>query len=130
MPYGNYYIQEKEPLAGYVRDYTRVPVTVDGTFINPKEPLAVINNCPTEILMEKIDQDGKALAGAEFGLFTEDGKLVMTTVSDDNGIIRFTHVEQGRYVVRETKAPEGYLLSTKENIFTFCRVIRVIFLRI
>ena len=118
VPYGDYYIQEKEPLPGYVRDYTRVPVTVDGTFINPKEPLAIINNIPTEILMQKVDQDGKALADAEFGLFNEEGKLVMTAVSDKDGIISFTHVEQGCYTVRETKAPDGYLLSTKENIVT------------
>ena len=118
VPYGDYYIQEKDPLPGYVRDYTRVPVTVDGTFINPKEPLAIINNCPTLILMQKVDQDGKALSGAEFGLFTEDGTLIMTAVSDNDGMIRFTHVEQGRYFVRETKVPDGYLLSTKENIIT------------
>ncbi len=118
VPYGDYYIQEKDPLPGYVRDYTRVPVTVDGTFVNPKEPLAVINNCPTEILMQKVSQDGKPMAGAEFGLFNEEGKLVMTTVSDDEGLIRFTHVEQGRYSVREIKAPDGYLLSHKENIIT------------
>ena len=109
---------EKDPLPGYVRDYTRVPVTVDGTFINPKEPLAIINNCPTEILMLKLTQDEKVLPGAEFGLFNEDGEQIMTTVSDENGLIRFTHVEQGRYSVRETKAPDGYLLSGKENIVT------------
>ena len=118
VPYGEYYIQEKDPLPGYVRDYTRVPVTVDGTFINPKEPLAIINNCPTEILMLKLSQDEKVLPGAEFGLFNEDGEQIMTTVSDENGLIRFTHVEQGRYSVRETKAPDGYLLSGKENIVT------------
>ena len=118
VPYGNYFIQEKEPLPGYVRDYTRVPVSVDGTFINPKEPLAVINNCPTEILMLKLTQDEKVLPGAEFGLFNEDGEQIMTAVSDENGLIRFTHVEQGRYSVRETKAPDGYLLSGKESIVT------------
>jgi len=118
VPYGKYFIQEKEPLPGYVRDYTRVPVAVDGTFINPKEPLAVINNCPTEILMLKLTQDEKVLPGAEFGLFNEDGEQIMTAVSDENGLIRFTHVEQGRYSVRETKAPDGYLLSGKENIVT------------
>ena len=118
MPYGNYYIQEKDPLPGYVRDYTRVPVKVDGTFVNPKEPLAIINNCPTEIQMLKLDQDGKELPGAEFGLFNADGKLIMTTVSDEKGLIRFTHVEEGQYAVREIKAPDGYLLTTKENIVT------------
>lgn len=118
VPYGNYYIQEKDPLPGYVRDYTRVPVKVDGTFVNPKEPLAIINNCPTEIQMLKLDQDGKELPGAEFGLFNADGKLIMTTVSDEKGLIRFTHVEEGQYAVREIKAPDGYLLTTKENVVT------------
>lgn len=111
VPYGKYFIQEKTPLPGYLRDYTRVPITVDGTFINPAEPLATIENCPTEVLMQKVDDKGNALSGAEIGLFNANGKLVMTTVSDENGLIHFSHVPNGTYHVRELTPPDGYLLN-------------------
>lgn len=111
IPYGSYFIQELTPLPGYIRDYTRTPVTIDGRYINPTEPLATISNCPTEILLQKVDEKGAALPGAEFGLFDEDGSLIQQAVSDTEGILRFTHVPYGTYTIRETAAPAGYLLS-------------------
>lgn len=35
IPYGSYTIEEIKPLPGYVKDYTKTPITVDGTFKNP-----------------------------------------------------------------------------------------------
>ena len=113
IPFGNYFIQEKTPLPGYLRDYTRIPVKVDGTFVNPAAPLGTIENCPSEILLQKVDQVNAELPGAEFGLYDADGRLVMTTVSDEKGLIRFTHVPIGTYTIREMKAPDGYLLNKK-----------------
>lgn len=111
IPYGSCFIQELAPLPGYIRDYTRTPVTIDGRYINPTEPLATISNCPTEILLQKVDEKGAALPSAEFGLFDEAGSLIQQAVSDTEGILRFTHVPYGTYTIRETTAPNGYLLS-------------------
>ncbi len=118
VPYGTYFIQEKTPLPGYRRDYTRIPVSIDGKYVNPKEPLAVIDNCPTEIILKKVDQNGSNVAGAEFGLYNDSGKLVMTTKSDGDGVIHFSHVEDGTYTVREITAPAGYLASRKSISIT------------
>ena len=113
IPYGSYFIQELEPLPGYIRDYTRTPVTIDGRYINPTEPLATITNCPTELLLSKVDQDGAVLPGARFGLYDMESKLLMTAVSDAEGIVRFTHVPYGTYTIHELSAPDGYLPSRK-----------------
>ena len=61
VPHGSYRIVETRPLAGYLPAEMDVQVNVDGTFLNPEEPLAVIVNVPNEVLIQKVDQDGKPL---------------------------------------------------------------------
>lgn len=111
VPYGDYLLRETKGLSGYLKNKTEIPITVDGTFVNPKEPIAVIENCESEILIQKVDQNHHAVQGAEFGLYTEKGKLYMTAVSDAEGMVRFTGIPYGKYSIRELSAPEGYLLN-------------------
>ncbi|MBQ9210176.1 MAG: hypothetical protein IJ153_00605 [Clostridia bacterium] len=111
IPYGIYTIQETKTLTGYLKNFTKVPITIDGTFVNPAEPIATLENCQSEILIEKVDQNNTALQGAEFGLYDESGKLVMTAVSDAEGMARFVGADYGKYTIRELSAPDGYLKS-------------------
>lgn len=46
IPFGKYTIREVQPLPGYLLNDTVVHLTVDNTFVNPSEPLAVIENHP------------------------------------------------------------------------------------
>ncbi len=111
IPYGAYTIEETKPLSGYLMNFTKVPINIDGSFVNPTEPVAALGNCLTEILIRKVDQNNTALAGAKVGLFDEDDQLIMTAISDAEGLIRFTGVAYGKYAIREIAAPDGYLLS-------------------
>ena len=111
VPYGTYFIQETKPLPGYVKDSTKTPITVDGTFKNPDAAIATLTNCPTELLVQKVDQNNVALSGAQFGLFNETGELVMTAVSDAEGLVRFVGAAVGKYTIRELTALDGYLMS-------------------
>ena len=111
IPYGTYTIQETKTLTGYLKNFTKVPITIDGTFVNPKEPIATLENCQSVILIQKLDQNNTALQGAEFGLYDESGKLVMTAVSDVEGMARFIGADYGKYTIRELSAPDGYLVS-------------------
>lgn len=111
IPYGTYTLQETKTLTGYLKNFTKVPITIDGTFVNPKEPIATLENCQSVILIQKVDQNNTALQGAEFGLYDESGKLVMTAVSDVEGKARFVGADYGKYTIRELSAPDGYLLS-------------------
>lgn len=111
IPYGTYTIQETKMLTGYLKNFTKVPITIDGTFVNPKEPIATLENCQSVILIQKVDQNNTALQGAEFGLYDESGKLVMTAVSDMEGKARFVGADYGKYTIRELTAPDGYLPS-------------------
>ena len=111
IPYGTYTIQETKMLTGYLKNFTKVPITIDGTFVNPKKPIATLENCQSVILIQKVDQNNTALQGAEFGLYDESGKLIMTAVSDIEGMARFVGADYGKYTIRELSAPEGYLVS-------------------
>jgi len=111
IPCGKYTIREVQPLPGYLLNDTVVHLTVDNTFANPSEPLAVIENHPIEVILHKIDKDNKPLPGAIFGLFDSDGFLCMTALSDVTGTVKFSYVPYGSYTIRELEAPDGYLLS-------------------
>ncbi len=111
IPYGIYTIEETKPLSGYLKNFTKVPISIDGSFVNPTEPIATLDNCLAEILIQKVDQHHAVLAGAEFGLFDGNGEQVMTAVSDSEGMVRFVGAAYGTYTIREVSAPDGYLLN-------------------
>lgn len=56
----------------------------------------------------------KSLKGAEFNLLDNDGKVIGTATTDDNGRIIFDNILFGNYTLVETKAPSGYELYKKE----------------
>ena len=72
------------------------------------------------IQLHKVNNEGKPLVGAVFGLFEADGTTSVanpygegqaTATSDANGLVTFTGLEAKDYVVRELTAPDGYQLS-------------------
>lgn len=91
---------------------------MDGSFINASGPIATIKNYPNEVIVKKEDQDGTALTGATFGLFSDDGERIKTAVSDSEGMIRFSMINPGQYVMKETIPPDGYLPSKETYRFS------------
>ena len=72
------------------------------------------------IQLHKVNNEGKPLVGAAFGLFEADGTTPVanpygegqaTATSDANGLVTFTGLVAKDYVVKEITAPEGYQLS-------------------
>ena len=65
----------------------------------------------------KLDENGKALPGAVFGLFRSDAaefteeSALMTAASGEDGVFAFENLPVGDYIVRELTAPAGYVLS-------------------
>ena len=69
--------------------------------------------------------DNTALAGAEFTLYEENGTtqvngtgIINPQTTDENGGVTFKNLPLGKYVVKETKAPKGYVVSTKTQTVT------------
>lgn len=125
IPLGSYYVQEYSTDSHYILSNERYPV--EFTYAGQDTPLvnvavndgeAIVNELKYgSVSGMKLDENGKALSGALFGLFrsdavefTEEGAL-MTATSGEDGIFVFENLPVGDYIVRELMAPAGYVLS-------------------
>lgn len=109
VPFGTYMLVETQALPGYLKTDTEIRLTVDGTFVNPKEPIATVTNERQKIRGLKVDTAGQALPGAAFSLINADtGEIVDVAASDEKGEFYLTGFGYGVWIIRETVVPEGF----------------------
>ena len=109
VPFGTYTLVETQALPGYLKADTEIRLTVDGTFVNPKEPIATVTNERQKIRGLKVDTAGQVLPGAAFSLINADtGEIVDVAASDEKGEFYLTGFGYGDWIIRETVAPEGF----------------------
>lgn len=109
VPFGTYTLVETRALPGYLKADTEIKITVDGTFVNPKEPIATVTNERQKIRGLKVDTAGQALPGAAFSLINADtGEIVDVVASDEKGEFYLTGFGYGDWIIRETVVPEGF----------------------
>ena len=109
VPFGTYTLVETRALPGYLKADTEIRLTVDGTFVNPKEPIATVINERQKIRGLKVDTAGQALTGAAFNLINADtGEIVDVAESNEKGEFFLTGFGYGDWIIRETVAPEGF----------------------
>ena len=121
VPYGNWIVREIEQPAGFVLDDTSYEVIVfeDGQVIE----VEIVNKyVHGNIRLTKVDEDypDNKLTGATFEVYKDvngDGKLddgdelIGTLNETSTGIYEMKEFLYGKYLVRETKAPEGFELD-------------------
>ena len=111
IPYGSYTVVESKPLPGYLPSGAQVTLTLDGTFVNPPEPIAVIPNERMKLTFKKIDTAGNPLAGISFTLIdAQSGTVAAHAVSDKKGEFEIIGFTVGDWILREDEAPEGFNL--------------------
>lgn len=80
---------------------------------------------PLQAKLTKFDDEKNLLPGATFALQNTDGtpvkdydgKIVDPQVTDANGEVNFTQLNPGNYQFVETKAPKGYDIDAKNNVY-------------
>ncbi len=115
--------KEIKAAPGYVLDSTPQSIR-----INPGEAqsMTFFNEPKGSLVIRKVDSvTGEALANAEFIITRIDGSYVddhegQTSTqgiyyTDRHGEIRLTNLDPDTYVIRETRAPEGYVLAGEER---------------
>ena len=126
---GEYYIRESKSLPGYSGFSGSVKVIIDengqtdvevtagnGVTVSGKTVIITWNNVQQfgSIKINKKGPNNGALAGAEFALYDSQGTEVRKGTTGDNGVLEFTGLAYGDYILRETAAPTGYVIS--ENL--------------
>lgn len=107
-----YQVQEIRSPEGYILDDTvhDVELTAGKTatvvLTNSKEP---------GLTIRKVDAEtGDPLPGAVFRVTMPNG-AVKDVTTDENGIARLIDLDAGKIIVKEIRAPEGYLLDETEH---------------
>lgn len=140
LPLGKYYLQERTTDSHYIlsdakypfefayagQDIATVEIAVnDGNAIENKLKYGSVSGL-------KLDEDGKTIAGAKFGLFRNDEteyieeNALMTAVSNENGSFRFDRIPVGTWVVRELTPAPGFVLNEQAYQVTIAENQQVI----
>ena len=122
IPYGTWYVREIEQPTGFVLDDTIYPVTIgaDGQVVE----IEIVNRYVRgNIHLTKVDSEypDNKLTGATFEVYKDsnangkldDGDELLGTLTEKEiGEYGMNDLFYGRYFVKETKAPEGFVLDT------------------
>lgn len=122
IPYGTWYVREIEQPTGFVLDDTIYPVTIgaDGQVVEIEIVNAYVRG---NIHLTKVDSEypDNKLTGATFEVYKDsnnngeldDGDELLGTLTEKEiGEYGMNDLFYGRYFVKETKAPEGFVLDT------------------
>lgn len=131
---GSYELDELDATDGYIVNKQPIYFVVKKNS-NDKQPLDELEfvNYQAEVMGRKVNEQGQTLAGAVFAIYNADeqnqpqgspitflnraGEKVSEITTDKTGEIYAKGLNEGHYVLVETKAPTGYLLDTTLHPF-------------
>ena len=106
---GSYIIEETKAPDGYVLEEQSRTIAIDYGRTYTEE---FINRKMTSLVIKKVDDvTGAPLVGAKFFVEKQNGEHVGEYTTDKTGTILIPKLDPDWYVIRETAAPEGYILD-------------------
>lgn len=117
LPLGLYYVKEVESPAGYLLDETVYDVDFSYTQEMAATPTVAkeleMKDTPIIVEVSKTDiTTGKELPGATLEIIDSDGEIYASWKTDGKPY-RLEAVPAGKYTLRETAAPYGYLIANE-----------------
>ena len=117
LPLGLYYLKEVESPAGYLLDETVYDVDFSYTMEMAATPTVEkqleMKDTPIIVEVSKTDiTTGKELPGATLEIIDSDGEVYASWKTDGKPY-RLEAVPAGKYTLRETAAPYGYLIANE-----------------
>ena len=121
---GEYSITEIAPPVGYTLDPATYTVKVEGHTAAGEEVVFTARNYKTRVKLNKVNEKGIQLEGAEFSILGAEGKRAVKfkkegsvyTYSEDGGVTAITAgnadivgLPVGSYILRENTAPKNYI---------------------
>lgn len=118
LPIGKYSVIEKTFLEGYLQNEKTYDVEIISDDL--EETLIVYNYLKkgSLVIHKKDASTGEAIKDTYFSVFTKDGKLVATIVTDENGIAVLNSIPLGEYYLEETKSNFNYIKDSIKKTFT------------
>lgn len=114
IPYGTWYVKEIKAPAGFLLNETVFPVTIknDGDVAKVTIENTYIRG---KITLTKVDKDypDNKLTGAVFTVYDSSNKKVGELKETSKGVYESEDLIYGKYFVKETKAPKGFILDSK-----------------
>lgn len=120
VPFGSYIVREIAAPTGYVLSEESYPVTVseDGETINIR---TVNEKIRGNVTVTKIDEEypDNRLSGAEFTVYSDEKceSEISKLTETQKGVYLLENLEYGKYFLKETVAPDGFILD--ENVYPF-----------
>lgn len=132
LPEGTYYFKEIKPAQGYPDEGNKNKASKD---VKLGGTVTVENH--RRPLLQKVDKNdqNKTLNGAVFEIYNKSDNKKLNfkktnvgyevdpngkdeLITKDGGLLNITNLVDGTYVIKEIKAPEGYVLEKIEEEFT------------
>lgn len=117
LPLGTYFIKELDTLEGYILDDKEYKVNleyVDNKTYTVEKDLNLINE---KIKCDIVYISSEKLKGISIEVYNEKGNKVYEGKTNEDGILTIGNLPYGKYIIKQIKVPNGYILNEDEYTF-------------
>lgn len=113
VPAGTYYLKQAKAAPGYLLDATPAEIVIE----MDKETAYETSTSKSNSAAVVTNKDGQPVQNVSFDIKDENGKIVLTGMTNENGKFLISGIPAGNYTLVVTKVPETYSLYKKTMPF-------------